>query len=173
MSDPFIGEVRIFAGNFTPRDWAFCDGQTLPVDQYTALFAIVSAMYGGNGRTDFGVPDLNGRAAMHAGTGPGLSSHPLSQKAGAANVTLSNANMPTHSHALGGLAPTLSRDDEGSPANNTLQGVAIYADATSSTVTLASASVESVGANGAHENRHPYLAVNFIIALNGVFPTQS
>ncbi|MEM7116124.1 MAG: tail fiber protein [Chloroflexota bacterium] len=174
MSDPFIGEIRVFAGTFAPRDWAFCNGQTIPVEQNGALFAIISALYGGNGRTDFALPDLQARAPMHAGLGPGLTDRRLSQQLGTNNVTLNNSNMPTHNHTFGGRAPGLTRQVESSPAGHTVRGsVTLYDDVGGTTTSLAGTALDSVGANGAHENRHPVLAINFIIALNGLFPTQN
>lgn len=172
MSDPFIGEIRIFAGSFAPRDYAFCDGSTVPLDQNQSLFAILGTTYGGDGRTTVGLPDLQGKAAMHAGTGPGLTRRRMGEHGGAADVTLSTNNLPSHDHVLNAHDVGLTRNTEASPADSIVRAVTLYASGSSNTVSMASTAVESTGASGAHDNRHPYLALNFIIALSGGFPTQ-
>ena len=100
MSEPFIAEIRIFAGNFAPRGWALCDGQLLPISQNTALFSLIGTVYGGDGETNFALPDLRGRAAMHAGNGPGLTPRQLGSRSGAATVTLTPGEVPSHNHAM-------------------------------------------------------------------------
>ena len=117
MSEPFVGEIRMFAGNFAPRGWAFCDGQLLAVSQNDALFSLLGTIYGGDGRTTFGLPDLRGRVPIHAGSGPGLSPRRLGAKAGAENVTLTVNQLPSHSHRLSGSANLAS---ESRPEGNVL-----------------------------------------------------
>ena len=172
MSEPFIAEIRIFAGNFAPRGWAFCNGQLLPIAQNTALFAIVGTTYGGDGRTTLGLPDLRGRAPMHPGRGPGLTSRRLGERGGVENVTLNLSQLPNHNHriqATNALATT------GAPNNATLantNGTLRYGDPTDPE-SLASEVIASAGGNQAHENMQPWLALNFIIALQGLFPSRN
>ena len=178
MSEPFIAEIRIFAGNFAPRNWAFCDGQLLPISQHTALFSLIGTTYGGDGRTTTALPNLKGRAPMHPGSGPGLTTRRLGDRGGTETETLSQAQMPSHNHQLRGS--TLAADEEGqkNPANAVTAQMqtnqAIYAPAgTGSQVNMASESLVSQGGSGSHNNDQPYLTINFIIALVGVFPSRS
>jgi microcystin-dependent protein len=172
MSDSFIGEIRIFAGSFAPRGWAFCNGQLIPISQNTALFSLLGTLYGGDGRATFALPDLRGRVPLHAGQGFGLSDYPLGSRGGSEQVTLSTEQLPAHSHAL------LACDAEGdqrSPANHalaTLEEGLIYS-AAEPTVAMAKDAMAPTGNGQPHENRPPYLAVNYIIALQGVFPARS
>lgn len=179
MSEPFIAEVRIFAGNFAPRGWAFCDGQLLPISQNTALFSLIGTTYGGDGRTTTALPDLRGRSAMHPGRGPGLTSRRLGQRLGTETVTLSEAQIPSHNHLLGGVSDTASTaaDGGGTPANNrslakTVAG-GLYADTLTNTVPLASSAASNTGGSQSHDNVQPFLTLNFIIALQGLFPSRS
>ena len=165
MSEPFIAEIRIFAGNFAPRSWAFCDGQLLPISQNTALFSLIGTTYGGDGRTTTALPDLQGRAPMHPGHGPGLTSRRLGQKSGAEVATLSEAQIPEHTHTVDGHTD----GDESSPVNNFVEDCWY-----NSTPNQNSGSVVSTaGGNQAHNNSQPYLAMNFIIALQGLYPSRS
>lgn len=171
MSEPFVGEIRMFAGNFAPRGWALCDGQLLAVSQNDALFSLLGTIYGGDGRTTFGLPDMRGRIPNHAGTGPGLSPRRLGEKSGAENVTLSVNELPSHNHDLLGTGDTA---DASTPAGNV--------PASSTTITrfttanadnnLASSSMSNVGGSRDHTNLMPYLCVNFIIALVGIYPSR-
>lgn len=176
MADPFIGEIRLFAGNFAPRGWAFCNGALLDISQNTALFAVVGTIYGGDGRTTLGLPDLSGRAAMHVGTGPGLSARPIGSRGGAAEVTLATQQLATHRHTLN--ASTADTDEEGTadPAGAT-PGTTANADAfygpPSGLGPMADAAVPPVGGGDPHNNLQPYLAMNYIIAVQGVFPSRS
>jgi microcystin-dependent protein len=173
MSEPFIAEIRIFAGNFAPRNWAFCNGQLLPVAQNTALFSLVGTTYGGDGRTTFGLPDLKGRAPMHPGRGPGLSDRRLGQKTGAETASLNEGQMGLHSHTARGS------DNAGvtsTPANNYVargggRGVNSYLNEDTS----AGPTKELLPTGGGlpHNNMQPYLAMNFIIALQGLYPSRS
>ncbi len=171
MSEPFIAEIRIFGGNFAPRSWAFCNGQLLPIAQNTALFSLVGTTYGGDGRTSFGLPDLQGRAPMHPGNGPGLSTKRLGETGGSATVTLTEAQMPAHTHAAqasdqpattnqpAGNLPAVTREDTYSSSGTP---VPMRADALTPT-----------GGSQAHNNLQPYLALFFIIALTGVYPSRN
>ena len=173
MATPFIGEIRLFAGNFAPRSNAFCNGQLLPISQNTALFSLLGTTYGGNGQTTFGLPDLRGRAAMHSGNGSGLTPRSLGEMGGAPTQTLLSTEMPSHSHtALAGTIP----GQQTSPANNALTrastGVA-YDAATSPNQGPTGGQLGAAGGNQPHNNMQPYLGLNYIIALQGVFPSRN
>jgi microcystin-dependent protein len=169
MSEPFIAEIRIFAGNFAPRSWAFCNGQLLPISQNTALFSLIGTTYGGDGRTTTALPNLKGRAPMHPGRGPGLTSRRLGQRGGVETVTLSEAQMPNHTHTMVGNDDD---PDQTSPVGGFLAtGTNMY-DSTTNT-TLASSTLPSAGGSQTHNNMQPYLAINFIIALQGLYPSRS
>ncbi|MEP4037043.1 tail fiber protein [Pseudophaeobacter sp.] len=176
MSEPFIAEIRIFAGNFAPRSWAFCDGQLLPVSQNTALFSLIGTTYGGDGRTTTALPNLQGRAPMHPGRGPGLTARRLGQRVGAETVTLTEAQIPSHSHT--GRATTTQGAPGQGPTNTASLarsriGDNLYNSGTSNVVDLASASVATTGGGQAHTNLQPFLTMNFIIALQGLYPSRS
>ena len=170
MSEPFIAEIRIFAGSFAPRGWAFCNGQLMQVAQNTALFSLVGTMYGGDGRTTFGLPDLQGRAPMHPGRGPGLTARRLGEAGGVETVTLSAPEMPNHTHQANASD---NRADSDLPTNSTVLGgtplLATYA--IGDPVDMAPDSLSSMGGGQAHTNMQPYLAINYIIALVGLYPT--
>ena len=174
MSDPFIAEVRIFAGNFAPRNWAFCDGQLLPIAQNTALFSIVGTTYGGDGVSTFALPNLQGRAAMHPGSGPGLTSRTLGQTGGAETATLTDAQLPSHAHNLRANQSTGADQDD--PGATVVPGVTVggstYGDPTN-LVDMADDALASAGGGQAHSNLQPYLVLNYIIATAGVFPSRS
>jgi microcystin-dependent protein len=169
MSEPFIAEIRIFAGNFAPRGWAFCGGQLLPISQNTALFSLIGTTYGGDGRTTTALPNLDGRAPMHPGTGPGLTRRRLGEKAGAETVVLAESQMPSHIHQLVGSEEDI---DGTSPVGNYLAtGNDLYSATDGSA--LAGDSLADTGGTQAHNNMQPYLALNFIIALQGLYPSRS
>ena len=172
MSDPFIAEIRIFAGNFAPRNWAFCNGQLLPIAQNTALFSLIGTIYGGDGRTTTALPNLQGRAPMHPGRGPGLTSRLLGQRGGVEYETLTEAQMPQHSHAARGLPAPSNRP---SPENSTFgraMGATPYA-ADVNRVAMADEALQPTGGSQSHNNLQPFLAINFIIALQGLYPSRS
>ncbi len=165
MSDPFFGEIRMFAGTFAPVDWALCDGQLLPISQYDALFSLIGTTYGGDGVTNFALPDLRGRVPIDQGNG-----FVLAQRGGAEKVTLTANQAAAHSHTMQATTdvPNLS-----SPKDNLLgQAVAKFYRAGTPTVSLNAASVSSVGGGLPHANLQPYLCINFIISLNGIYPQQ-
>lgn len=173
MSEPFIGEIRIFGFAFPPRGYALCSGQLLSTAQNTALFAIIGATYGGDGRNTFALPNLQGRIPMGEGTGPGLSTRRLGQRAGTNTVTLTASQIPSHSHGLlAGAAVGLPGSD---PSNNSLStafNLTPYQTANTAQEMLASASIPESGADQAHTNLQPLLSLNFCIALQGIFPER-
>ena len=169
---PFIGEIRLFAGTFAPRGWAFCDGQLLAISQNNALFAILGTTYGGDGRTTFGLPDLRGRAPVHFGNGPGLANVSLGQGFGAETATLTANQLPAHSHTLQGSTNPATQSD---PTNNVLgspQGDNIYAAAGGTQVAMHADSIGNTGGNQSHQNMQPSIGINCIISLTGTFPSR-
>ena len=179
-----ISEIRMFAGNFAPRGWLFCQGQLQSIAQNTAFFALIGTTYGGDGQTTFGIPDLRSRVAIHTGQGPGLSSYQLGQQGGTENVTLIAANVSGHTHAVTGNAGIAVNSGEGVtpvavntfPASN---GEAIYSTATDNSV-MASASVSGLtvapqtpSGNTPLTNVQPYIGMNFIICAEGIFPSRN
>ena len=168
MSDPFLGEIRPFGGNFAPRGWALCDGQLLSIAQYSALFSLLGTSYGGDGIRTFGLPNLQGNAPMHWGSGPGLTPRTIGETGGSQNVTLTQGTMPGHNHAVIASGSTA---DQTSPQGNVLADVSIYA-APPLAAQLTPGSVTPTGGSQPHNNMQPYLAVTFIIALQGIFPAR-
>ncbi len=176
MSEPFIAEIRIFAGNFAPRSWAFCNGQLLPIAQNTALFSLIGTTYGGDGRTTTALPNMQGRAPMHPGRGPGLTSRRLGQRGGTETETLTEAQMPQHRHTL--RAANVPFGQLQAPNNQRTYarsggGSAFQSDSTSNLVSLASQALPNAGGSQAHNNLQPFLTLNFIIALQGLYPSRS
>jgi len=167
--DPFIGQIMMFGGNFAPRGWALCDGSLLPISQNQALFSILGTTYGGDGKTNFALPDLRGRAPIHAGSGPGLSPRKLGQKGGVEQVTLTTSQIPSHSHTLQGRSDAAGSDD---PSGRSLGKSNIYARQAADTA-MAASSITATGGGQPHENMQPFLGINFIIALVGVYPSRS
>ena len=174
MSEPFLGQITIFAFNFAPRGFAQCDGQILPMNQNQSLYALLGTMYGGDGRTTFGLPDLRGRVPIHFGNGLDLTPRNLGQKAGDERVQLTTAQMPQHTHALRADGDNSNRID---PANHVLGKAPSNLYGTlapgASPVAMATPAVSSVGANQDHNNMQPFLTVNFCIALQGLFPSRN
>lgn len=173
MSDPFVAEIRVMPYNFAPRGWARCDGQLMPIAQNTALFSLLGTTYGGNGTSNFGLPDLRGNFAMGQGQGPGLSDRVLGETAGSAAVTLLPQEMPSHSHALmAGITPA-STSPAGALMAPTASGGGNVYRAPGAAASMAASAIGTAGGNQAHENRQPYLALTFCIALQGIFPPRS
>ena len=172
MADPFVAEIRIFPFNFAPKGWAFCDGQLLPLSQNTALFSLLGTTYGGNGKSNFALPDLQGRAPMHPGQGPGLSLHDLGETGGSETVTLLESEMPIHSHAVN---VSLSDAIERIPTNQLFAtGIAIGQYAVpGAQLQLSPNATSPAGGDQPHNNMMPYLTLNFCIALQGVFPPRT
>lgn len=171
MSEPFVGEIRMFAGNFAPRGWAFCDGQLLAVSQNDALFSLLGTVYGGDGRTTFGLPDARGRIPIHAGHGPGLSDRRLGSKGGAESVTLTVNQIAPHSHPMQASSDAATGPN---PQVEVLAEVAtdrVYRDDPAD-VNMAAASISPVGGSRSHTNLMPFLCVHFIIALFGIYPSR-
>jgi microcystin-dependent protein len=169
--DPLIGEIRMFAGNFAPRGWAFCDGQLLPINQNQALFSLLGTIYGGDGITTFGLPDLRGRFAMHAGNGPGLTPRSQGLKSGSEGHTLSAAQLPAHRHVVD--IPSAEEGDTDSPAGNFLSGNGINGFKATSDDTLNTFNSGNTGNSQAVDHMPPYTTVRFIIALVGIYPSRS
>jgi microcystin-dependent protein len=175
MADPFVAEIRIFPFNFAPKGWAWCDGQLMPLSQNTALFSLLGTTYGGNGKSNFALPNLQGRAPMHPGQGPGLSLHDLGEAAGSETVTLLESEIPSHSHALRANSdiaelqvPSSNRSLARSQNANAYQS-----NVNQSLVNLAPQSASPAGGSAPHNNMQPYLTFYFNIALQGVFPPRS
>ena len=171
MADPFVAEIRIFPFNFAPKGWAWCDGQLLPLSQNTALFSLLGTTYGGNGKSNFALPDLQGRAPMHPGQGPGLSLHDLGETGGSDTVTLLESEIPSHPHTLRAAAVPAT---EASPAGHTLAepaGAPVY-NTVQSLVSLSQQALVGAGGDQPHNNMQPYLTFYFCIALQGVFPPR-
>ncbi|RYZ19963.1 MAG: phage tail protein [Chitinophagaceae bacterium] len=192
MMEPFVAEIKIFAGNFAPQGWFFCDGSLLPIAQYSALFSLLGTTYGGNGQNTFALPDLRGRVPMHAGAGqpgPGLPAHSLGEMGGSQTNTLTAANLPAHVHNLAGTAQLMVKNanaDAAAPAKSTVLGIVndgqreaaqypAYATGTPDT-TLNDGSIGGTtgiaGSNVPVNNMQPYLALNYIIAWQGIYPSR-
>lgn len=171
MSEAFLGSIRLVGFNFAPVDWALCQGQLLPISQNTALFSLIGTYFGGDGVQTFALPDLRGRVAISQGQGPGLSNYTQGQAGGSETVTLNSAQVPAHTHTL--MAATTATGYNPGPAlalGTPTAAVRMYGQ--SSPTPLAPASIGPFGSGNAHENRQPYLAPNYIIALAGIYPPR-
>ena len=174
MTDPFVAEIRIFPFNFPPRGWAFCDGQLMSISQNTALFSLLGTTYGGDGRTNFALPNLQGRAPMHPGQGPGLSLYDLGEVGGTDTVTLLQSEAPAHPHAWNASNQDATNQSPVSELTASgVGGITMYAAPPASLTPLNSNAVGPVGSNQPHNNLQPYLTVNFCIALQGIYPPRS
>jgi microcystin-dependent protein len=182
MSNPFLGEIRIFAGNFSPRGWSFCAGQLLPIAQNDALYALIGTTFGGDGQVTFGLPDLRGRSVIGQGTGTGLSSYVVGQMSGSENVTLNTNQMPQHNHVLNAWNIDATTQTPGpsvglsNPLNaHTGESSLFYLNTTGgpNTPALPNDTLLPSGGNQPHDNMAPSLVLNYIIALEGVFPSRN
>jgi microcystin-dependent protein len=175
MSNPFVAEIRIFAGNFAPRGWAFCNGQLLPISQNTALFSLLGTFYGGDGKSTFALPDLQGSAPIHQGQGAGLSEHFLGEQGGTQFVTLLDTELPAHSHQAqanpGGNKKTSPVANTWSSLGTTRTPPPLYSNTQNTQMSPLALSVS--GGSLPHNNMPPYLCLTFIIALQGVFPARN
>ncbi len=172
MAEPFIGEIRMFAGNFAPRGNAFADGQLLAINQNEALFSLLGTTYGGDGRTTFALPDLRGRVGIHEGTGPGLSPHNLGSKGGVELVVLKDNQLPVHTHQLkGSTATATEQDPPGNMFGSNAQTNVYTTDFTPTA--MAAAAISEVGNDQPHNNLQPFLVIHFIVALFGIFPARN
>lgn len=172
MADPFVAEIRIFPFNFAPGGWAFCDGQLLPISQNTALFSLLGTTYGGDGKSNFALPNLRGHAPMHPGQGPGLSLHDLGESGGSEVVTLLQSEIASHSHMLRANVLDIGDTNVVSP-NATLaltSDGSLYQNASNGNVS--ESAISATGGDNPHNNMQPYLTLNFCIALQGVFPPR-
>ena len=171
MSEPFLGEISMVGFNFAPRGWAYCDGQLLPIGQNQALFAILGTSFGGDGRTSFGLPDLRGRTPIGAGQGSGLSNRSVGAQVGSEPLVLTEAQIPSHTHTVKASSQDVNAPN---PTGNILgkQPVEFYEDPSVEKPMHAN-SIASTGGGQGHENRQPYQAVRFIIALQGLFPSRN
>jgi microcystin-dependent protein len=169
---PFVGEIRMFAGNFAPNGWMFCEGQTMPISENEVLFQLIGTTYGGDGQETFNLPNLASRVPIHMGTGPSGTTYQLGEMAGTEQETLTTQQIPTHSH------PMLATADGGganSPGSNILancSALKLYT-ASAPSIALNAASITPAGGSQPHENTQPFLCINFIISLFGVFPSQT
>jgi microcystin-dependent protein len=173
MSQPFIGEIRMFGGNFAPAGWAFCNGQVIPISENDTLFNLIGTTYGGDGQETFALPNLQSRVPVHMGQGPGLSNYTIGQMGGVETVTLTTNQIPSHTHA-----PTANNGTGTStnPANNVWAGQPAYLQYNpggSEDSALKSNAIQQAGGNQPHDNMIPYLCVNYIISLFGIYPTQN
>ena len=171
MADPFVAEIRIFPFNFAPKGWAWCNGQLLPISQNTALFALLGTTYGGDGKSNFALPDLRGSAPMHPGQGPGLSLHDLGEVGGSETVTLLESEFPAHSHAAAASQADAIERFPGGQLAATGTGVGMYTPP-GNTVQLSPNAVTPAGGDQPHNNLMPYLTFYFCIALQGIFPPR-
>ena len=173
MADPFVAEIRIFPFNFAPRGWAWCDGQLLPISQNTALFSLLGTTYGGDGKSNFALPDLQGRAPMHPGQGPGLSLHDLGETGGSDTVTLLESEIPAHAHqVIASRQDGISREAVDQLPAAGVGGIVAYA-APGALTALSPNTLTPAGGDQPHNNLQPYLTFYFCIALQGVFPPRT
>jgi len=175
MADPFVAEIRIFPFNFAPKGWAWCDGQILPLSQNTALFSLLGTTYGGDGKSNFALPDMQGNAPMHPGQGPGLSLHDLGETGGSETVSLLESEIPAHSHQM---KATVENGTQGTLAPNitlasSIAGSLYQSNTNSNLVTMSPQAISPAGGDQPHNNMMPYLTFYFNIALQGVYPPRT
>ena len=170
-AEEYIGEIRMFAGNFAPRNWAYCNGQLLSIAENTALFAIIGTTYGGDGRTNFALPDLRGRVPLHAGSGPGLTNKYLGQMGGYERVTLSVAQIPSHTHQARASSETPDTNSPEDAVPATKARTNLYTSETAD-VNMGTTAIANTGGSQAHDNMPPFLTIHYIISLYGVYPSR-
>lgn len=173
MGQPYVGEIRIFAGNFPPAGWEFCQGQLLAISENETLFQLIGTTYGGDGQTTFGLPDLQGRIPVHQGTGPSGQTYQLGEKAGVESVTLSSTQVPVHTHALMAASTPGTIASPHNAVFATHRDHKVFANTNAPTGNFPSTMVAATGGAQPHDNLPPYLCVNFIISLFGVFPSPT
>jgi microcystin-dependent protein len=174
MPEPFVGEIRMFAGNFEPQGWAFCDGRLLSISENDALFTLYGTTYGGDGEETFALPDLSSRLPLHQGTGPGLSERLLGEPGGTEETTLTVNQIPVHTHPLLATESAgISQDPVGRALAPTGSLVDVYQEANDDPKNMAAQSIAPVGGSQPHENVQPFLCINFIVSLFGIFPSQT
>jgi microcystin-dependent protein len=173
MSDPFVAEIRILPTNFAPKGWAFCDGQILPLSQNTALFSLLGTTYGGDGKSNFALPDMQGNTPMGWGQGSGLSDRFLGEAAGEQFVTLLQSEMPSHNHGLQVSTDSALERQPGGQLPAVGAGIGLYEDKTDPAAQLAFNALPVAGSSFPHNNMQPYLVLNFCIALVGIYPARS
>ena len=171
--DPFVAEIRIFPFNFAPKGWAFCDGQILPLSQNTALFSLLGTTYGGDGKSNFALPDMQGNAPMHPGQGPGLSLHDLGETGGSDTVSLLESEIPSHSHPLMASAQPGEDPQAVGEAFARSVGANLYQASNAGLVNMSDNAIAPAGGDQPHNNMQPYLTLNFCIALQGVYPPRT
>ena len=173
MADPFVAEIRMFPFNFPPKGWAWCDGQLLPLSQNTALFSLLGTTYGGNGKSNFALPDLQGRSPMHPGQGPGLSLHDLGETGGSETVTLLESEIASHTHTLrASTDPANAQTPSSAVSFARASGGSAYSTTTTGLVAMAGQALAPAGGDQPHNNLQPFLTFYFNIALQGVFPAR-
>lgn len=172
-AEPYIGDIMMFGGNFAPSGWAFCNGQLLPISQNQALFSLLGTMYGGDGMTTFGLPDLRGRLPVGVGQGPGLSNYTEGEPGGTESVTLTTSSLPAHNHPRSAYN---DKGDQSSPANGTTAAIVDssngLAQGFAASANTAMSPVGATGGGQPHENRQPFLCINFCIATEGIYPSR-
>jgi microcystin-dependent protein len=175
MSQPFLGEIQLFAGNFAPKGYALCAGQILAISQNTALFSLLGTNFGGNGTSNFALPDLRGRIPISQGQGPGLTPYSVGENGGAESVTLLSNQVGAHNHTFGCGSGTKGENNTVSNevAADEVTGTLAYSTTADSTVMSAAMIAPTAGASQPHENRQPYVTVNYIIATSGIFPARN
>jgi len=173
MADPFVAEIRIFPFNFAPRGWAWCDGQLMPLSQNTALFSLLGTTYGGNGKSNFALPDLQGRAPMHPGQGPGLSLHDYGETGGSETVSLLESEIPNHVHAWTGNKAVNQEGDSASPAGHAWAVSSVEKSYSTAAADTGLGALAPAGGDQPHNNMQPFLTFYFNIALQGVFPPRT
>jgi len=174
MANPFVAEIRIFTGNFAPFGWAMCNGQLLPISQNTALFSLLGTTFGGDGKSNFALPNLQGASPLGWGQGAGLSDRTLGESGGEPTVTLTQSQIPSHSHTVEGAAGADTASPSGATFGSAPRGRAsAYGAASGTLVQMNANAVATAGGGQPHDNMPPYLALNFIIALQGVYPARS